>query len=90
MSKKKDDGLIFALADIMGTGQQETTESLQAAHNEPTEGLQAAHKRPTMEPIRLRLTKADLEALDVMAAQEGATRSTLIRRAVKELLRRGR
>lgn len=81
--KKKDNGLLDALADIMGT-------SPQVADNEPTESLQKAHKRPTMEPIRLRLLKSDLDALDALAAQEGGTRSTLIRRAIKDLLKRGR
>lgn len=61
----------------------------QTAHKEPTEGLQEAYKRPTMEAIRLRLQADDLAALDTLAAVEGSNRSALIRRAVKELIRRG-
>jgi len=79
--KKKDEGLLSALNDIMGTGPQEAPE-------EPTESLQEAHKRPTMEAVRLRLPKADLAALDALAALEGGNRSVLIRRAIKDLLRK--
>jgi hypothetical protein len=78
-----------ALGPIIEKEMAERDIDPQTAHKGTTEGLQEAHKRPTMEAIRLRLLAADLAALDALAAVEGSTRSALIRRAVKELIRRG-
>jgi hypothetical protein len=58
------------------------------AHVETTEGLQKAYVRPTMYPVRIRIPKADWNTLEALAAQEGTTPSALIRKAIKELLRR--
>lgn len=58
------------------------------AHGEPTEGLQKAHRRPTMYPVRVRIPQADVDALEQIADQEGTTTSALIRKAIKELIRR--
>jgi hypothetical protein len=40
-------------------------------------------------PIPLRLTDADRAALEALATQEGTSAAALVRRAVKELIRRG-
>ena len=67
---------------------KETTEGTQWAtedHNGPRKG----HKGPRGEPVKVRLSAADLAALDAIADREGSNRSILIRRAVKELIRRG-
>ena len=58
------------------------------ADNRTTEGLQETHKRPTMYPVRIRIPRADVDALETLAEAEGTTPSALIRKAVKELLRR--
>lgn len=83
MSKKKDPALREALEYFF-----DKPESLQGEHVEPTMGTQTAHKRPTMEAIRIRISGADLEALDAIADQEGGNRSVLIRRAIRDLLRK--
>ena len=64
---------------------KEPTEGLQKAHGEPTEGLQ---KRPTLHPVRIRIPEGDWRTLEALADQEGTTPSALIRKAIKELLRR--
>jgi predicted DNA binding CopG/RHH family protein len=86
MSKKKDNGLMDALADIMGTVTQETTND-----HETIQTTTVAHKRPQRNlVVNVRFTLDEIEAIDAIAAQEGATRSTIIRRAAKDLIRRGR
>jgi len=64
---------------------KEPTEGLQEAHGGPTEGLQ---KGPTLHPVRIRIPEADWSTLEILADQEGTTPSALIRKAIKELLRR--
>jgi hypothetical protein len=61
------------------------TESLQEDYAKPTKGLR---KRPTLHPARIRIPEADWRTLEALAAQEGTTPSSLIRKAIKELLRR--
>ena len=61
------------------------TLGLQKDHVETTEGLQ---KRPTLHPVRIRIPEADWRTLEALADQEGTTPSALIRKAIKELLRR--
>ena len=58
------------------------------AYREPTEGLQKSHKRPTLYPVRVRVPRADVDILEAIATQEGTTTSALIRKAIKELIRR--
>ena len=58
------------------------------AHIEPTEGPRKAHGRPTIHPVRIRIPEADWSTLEALADQEGTTPSALIRKAIKELLRR--
>jgi len=67
---------------------KEPTEGPQEAHGEPTSGLQKAHKGPTLHPVRIRIPEADWRTLEALADQEGTTPSALIRKAIKELLRR--
>ncbi len=61
------------------------TEGLQRDYEEPTKGLQ---KRPKIHPVRIRIPETDWSTLEVLASQEGTTPSALIRKAIKELLRR--
>jgi len=61
------------------------TEGLREAHVGPTESL---HKRPKLHPVRIRIPEADWMTLELLADQEGTTPSALIRKAIKELLRR--
>lgn len=61
------------------------TKSPREAYEEPTEGLQ---ERPRLHPARIRIPETDWRTLEALADQEGTTPSALIRKAIKELLRR--
>lgn len=61
---------------------------MKQAHGETTEGLQKDHGRPTTYHTRVRVPQADHDMLEALAAAEGTTVSAIIRRAIKELLRR--
>jgi len=91
MSKKKDDhGLLDAIADIMGQGKDMAIIDAQNAYNVDTNSIQTRHNVDTKRPRHVRIEPDDLEALDRMAKAEGTTASALIRRAIKDLLRKGR
>lgn len=58
------------------------------AHGEPTQGPQKTHVRPTMYHTRVRIPQTDHDTLEAIAEAEGTTVSALIRKAIKELIRR--
>jgi hypothetical protein len=58
------------------------------AYEEPTKGLQKAPVRPTLHPARIRIPDTDWRILETIASQEGTTPSALVRKAIKELIRR--
>ncbi len=84
MATKRKDVLRAAVSKEM----EERDLPTSTAHKEPTEGLQEAYKRPTMYPVRIRIPRSDWSMLEVLADQEGTTPSALIRKGIKELLRR--
>ena len=61
---------------------------MKAGHAVATEGTQIGHKKDTLCPIHVRLPLSDMSVLEAMASAEGTTSSALIRKAVKELIRR--
>jgi len=65
------------------------TEGTRDTHDTPTEGTRKAHDTPTMQRIHVLMETDDINKLDALARQESTTQSALIRRAVRELIRRG-
>jgi len=49
---------------------------------------QEVNKGGTLYPTKVRLSRSDLRILQAIAEQEGTTPSALIRKAIKELIRR--
>lgn len=93
--RKDDNGLGDALKSIMGidaeteTHKRPTTE-VQETHNGGTTEVQQTHNSQiARESKKIRLDVGDYEKLQALATAEGTTAAALIRRAVKELIRKG-
>lgn len=65
------------------------TEGTPEAHGGHTKGTWKAHEQHTIKRVHVLLEMDDVDGLDRIAKLEGSTQSALIRRAVKELIRRG-
>jgi hypothetical protein len=93
--RKDDNGLGDALKSIMGIdAETEThkrpTAEVQQTHSGGTTEVQQTHKsQAARESKKIRLDGGDYEKLQEIAKAEGTTAAALIRRAVKELIRRG-
>lgn len=100
--KKDDNGLGDALKNIMGIGPDTETKEIGGGgtvgvQQTPERGTTGAQKGvqqtpnrpPARELKKIRLDDGDFEKLQEMAIAEGTTAAALIRRAVKELIRRG-
>jgi hypothetical protein len=93
--KKDDNGLGDALKSIMGMDAETETHNSgttdpQRRYNGGTTEVQQTHKsQAARESKKIRLDGGDYEKLQEIATAEGTTAAALIRRAVKELIRRG-
>lgn len=96
--KKDDNGLGDALKNIMGISadpqpmetHKRPTKEVQETYNGGTTEVQETHKsQAARESKKIRLDGGDYEKLQALATAEGTTAAALIRRAVKELIRRG-